>query len=293
MSIVADSLRKQMIKELFTLNSFKNPFPIWKNTILDKVSNWNDPVQVQDIGDSLHDIFKETGTAGRTQSTLTQAGTAWECLVCWYMNLCLIGSRAVVLRPTKKRIPEPITRATSVYYNNTKSNSETDLLCIIFPNLDVFSEIHKAETLNSLVSQYFNQFEVGIIQCKTNWNDIAQIPMLWDMVYSSEGWSRNIVVGDSAFSIKGLKNFFYAFVTVPSKNMKYTSTSINTARVRNISGGNYWGRPTKQSVAFSIKEIFGRNFRNAFEATQRETLGEYLPMLDSEYSYFNLKYETR
>jgi hypothetical protein len=135
----------------------------------------------------------------------------------------------------------------------------------------------------------FSEFGLGIIQCKTNWNDSAQIPMLWDMVYSSDGFGkRNITVGTSAYSIRDLQSFWYAFATVPTTRGPFTSTKTNVLRVRGISGGNYWGQPTKSSVASSIKEIFCRNFRNAFDKPQRITLKENLEHLDSSYSYFKL-----
>ncbi|MFW5804332.1 MAG: hypothetical protein ACOCWG_03765, partial [bacterium] len=124
---------------------------------------------------------------------------------------------------------------------------------------------HK-ELLNRLSDIYFNDIEIGIIQCKTNWNDNAQIPMLWSMIYEADSFTNNIIsLGRNGYSIRDLKKFSYSFCTVPTNDMngyKQDSTSVN--RVRNLTGGNYWGNSTRNAVASSIKEIFNRNFRNAF-----------------------------
>lgn len=43
--------------------------------------------------------------------------------------------------------------------------------------------------------------EAHIIQCKTNWNDNAQIPMLWNMVYATKDFKEN--------KIYRSKNYYY------------------------------------------------------------------------------------
>ena len=64
------------------------------------------------------------------------------------------------------------------------------------------------------------KFEIGIIQCKTNWNDNAQVPMLWDMIYSAGGFrGRNITIGRNGYNIQNAQSFTYSFVTVPSINV--------------------------------------------------------------------------
>lgn len=213
-------------------------------------------------------------------------------LVCWYLNLCTIGSKAVILKKRKKTIPSPIYQATSVNYGSFISNTESDLLAIIFPPLEIFCEddfSERMDDLDDLVGSHFSSFEVGIIQCKTNWNDSAQIPILWDLVYSSDSFcNRDITVGNSAFTIRDLNNFFYSFVTVPTSKGPFNPTSTNVLRVAGISGGNYWGSSTKSGVASSIKEIFGKNFRRAFSSPQREILGEKIQRIEQEYTYFSL-----
>lgn len=204
----------------------------------------------------------------------------------------------VVIKSKKDLLPRFITDAIAVKYNNFKSNTEADLIYIAFPRIIDWPEKGEAEHYSAyfdrILSTSFSMKDiaVGVIQTKTNWNDNAQIPMLWDMVYSAKGFGRNVTVGSKGRSIESFASFTYSFVTVPSqkdvdKSFKVTSTSVN--RVRNISGGNYWGLPTKDGVADSLNEFIGRN------------LGEYIPesdligwldkqsiLLKTEYSYFGL-----
>ena len=55
--------------------------------------------------------------------------------------------------------------------------------------------------------------------------------------------------------------------TVPSQKdlSKFKSNSMSVKRVRNLSGGNYWGHETKSDVALSVSEIFNCNFGHAFD----------------------------
>jgi hypothetical protein len=93
------------------------------------------------------------------------------------------------------------------------------------------------------------------------------------MVYrASFGPTTGIHIGKKGFSVRNLKRFTYSFVTVPSqKDSKIPSKSTHMAvkRVSNLSGGNYWGLPTKSGVALSLSEIFDRNFSSAFKLNVR------------------------
>jgi hypothetical protein len=141
-----------------------------------------------------------------------------------------------------------------------------------------------------LCSRDFDSLEIGVIQCKTNWNDNAQIPMLWDMIYSANGFSgRNITIGREGFNIHAASNFTYSFVTVPSnKKANYNSNSVAVKRVTNLSGGNYWGKPTEQHVARSLKEIFTNNFQEGYKDNIRADIRNNLSHLSSDLSYFDI-----
>jgi hypothetical protein len=226
----------------------------------------------------------------------------------------LLESRTVVIKYKKNLIPTPIHEAISVNYGNVSANTESDLIAIMFPQKEEYTSLDKSkiriasfdgggivatntrkgefnykEIVDNLLERDFNDCELGVIQCKTNWNDNAQIPMLWDMIYSSLGFSRNLIsVGNSTFSIRNLKRFTYSFVTVPTSRGPFNPNSMPVKRVHNISGGNYWGRPSKANVASSIKEIFGRNFSNSHSNGLRMSLTSSISKLDSHYEYFQL-----
>ncbi len=135
----------------------------------------------------------------------------------------------------------------------------------------------------------FSDLEINIIQCKTNWNDNAQIPMLWDMVYSARRFATNITVGRNGYSIQNVKYFSYSFVTVPSNRLdSYKPNATSVKRVENLTGGNYWGLPTLHNVAASIKEMLLKNLNNGNRLNHKATLTTELPKLSIEYSYFNL-----
>lgn len=295
--------RKAAVESAMSTNSAKNSFPYWSKSISSITSEKFSGRVLFDLGDHLRDIFKassqgNTRVGENTNSSVSAGGAAWESLVCWYLNLCLIGSNVVVIKSKKDLLPRFVTDAIAVKYNNFKSNTEADLIYIAFPEVMEWPEKGEKE----LFSHYFDRvlstafsmkdIAIGVIQTKTNWNDNAQIPMLWDMVYSAKGFGRNVTVGSKGRSIESFANFTYSFVTVPSqkdtdKNYKVTSTSVN--RVRNISGGNYWGLPTKDGVADSLNEFIGRNLSDYIPGADLiGWLDQQVGLLKTDYSYFGL-----
>lgn len=309
---ICEYLREKSVEELFKTNTFSQSWTVWKGILEEKVPYLTGS-NIIDLGDILSDTFRLTSSEGRSQSSVSGAGNAWESLVCWYLNLCLIGTRTVVIKQKKALVPQPIRTAITVNYGTFPSNTESDLIAITFPEKSEYTNMDKfqvsirnnqgleisttkrnrtfnySEIINTLVERDFTECEVGIIQCKTNWNDNAQIPMLWDMIYSSKGFNNSISVGDSSFAIKNLKKFTYSFVTVPTVDLKkIKSDSTCVKRVQNISGGNYWGHSSLTSVASSIKGIFGRNFSAACDGSLLTNLNKELPHLQTKYQYFKL-----
>jgi hypothetical protein len=306
---IPEYFRKLSTESLFSTRTLQNCWPTWKmtiNTILGENFNETDIIN---LGDHLSDIFKSTGGDGRGQGELSAGGTAWESLVCWYINLCTVGSRTVAIRKMSL-VPKPIQDAITVNYGNFACNTESDITVITFPDLSDYNinindlsvennelriETFKRnrfnpEIINYLCGRDFDNFEIGVIQCKTNWNDNAQIPMLWDMIYSANGFrGRNITIGRDGYNIHDAQNFTYAFVTVPSnQRANYKSESVAVKRVTNLSGGNYWGKATEPNVARSIKEIFTNNYQAGYPNNVRTEIRNALPKLSGELSYFNI-----
>lgn len=298
-----ESYRKAAVESAMSTNSAKNSFPHWSESISKITNDRLSGEIIFNLGDHLREIFGassqgNTRVGENTNSSVSAGGAAWESLVCWYLNLCLIGSNVVVIKSKKDLLPRFVTDAIAVKYNNFKSNTEADLIYIAFPKvLDWPAKNEKelfSKYLDRVLSTAFSMKEIsiGIIQTKTNWNDNAQIPMLWDMVYSAKGFGRNVSVGSKGRSIESFASFTYSFVTVPSqkdvdKNYKVTSTAVN--RVRNISGGNYWGLPTKNGVADSLNEFIGRNLSDYVQGSDLiGWLDRQVALLNSDYSYFGL-----
>lgn len=309
---ICEYLREESIKGLFDMSTFEKCWISWAPVIRTQLTPLNSE-NIFSLGNSLSDIFKTTRVEGRQQSDLSASGAAWEALVCWYLNLCLVGSRTVVIKYKKELIPSPINDAITVSYGNFTSNTESDLVAITFADkpeytidkMQIVMSDHnnraiptfkgRSERFNykpiieALVRRDFVSTEVGIIQCKTNWNDNAQIPMLWDMIYSSLGFQQRILVGRSGYSIRDLQKFTYSFVTVPSNaRTTFTPNSTSVKRVANLSGGNYWGMPTESPVASSINEIFGRNFTSGSDVSLRTRLNEVIPNIATTHSYFGI-----
>jgi hypothetical protein len=312
MANIIEYIREEAIKDIFKMGSFSRVWPTWKskiNRILGGNFNESDLIN---LGDSLAGIFSTTRTGGRSQGSLSGGGNAWGALVCWYLNVCLVGSRGVVLKQRRRLVPDPIREAVTVNYGTFPSNTESDLISIIFPDKNNFSVdkgqivvtqrgatiptvrgrgFNYKEIINALVHDDFDKIIVGITQCKTNWNDNAQIPMLWDIVYSAVSFgNRQISVGNSAYQLTGLKKFNYSFATVPTSRGPFKPDSTRVMRVKDLSGGNYWGNRTVSGVANSIKEIFGKNFTGAFSSghSQINVLRSQIPNLGTTYGYFDL-----
>ena len=298
---IIEALRKLVVSDLFTTNTINRCWSIWHDEITSFLPPNFNVQHILNLGDHLSEIFKSTGNKGREQSELSGGGTAWEALVIWYINLCCIGTRVVDIKKMK-HLPSPIRDAINVNYSNVSCSSESDITVIIFPDEPIFVETNISlfkkngkinfNELSNKVENLFPNFEVGIIQCKTNWNDNAQIPMLWDMIYSAGGFRRRqISVGRNNFSIQNLQTFTYSFVTVPTNKIEsYKTTSVSVKRVQNLSGGNYWGRNSSNGIARSIKEIFSNYISGYSRGDIRTTLTMAIPYLKEtdELDYFKI-----
>ncbi len=299
---IIEYTRQEAIKNLFAMQGFNNSFSTWKPLIEKEINPNPDFFKILNLGDSLADIFKSTGQSGRSQSSVSSGGKVWEGLACWYLNLCLVGSKTVVIKQAKKLVPSCVADAVTVNYGSFVSNTESDLIAITFPNESEFmndvsnfedsnGKFNFSKELDSLCKKYFDKLEVGIIQCKTNWNDNAQIPMLWEIVYSSTRFEhKSITIGKNGFSMKGFKKFFYSFVTVPSgeAQQNYSAGHLPVKRVYNLSGGNFWGKSTRSGVAHSIKEIFNKNFSNSWTYGSQQKDVESSLRNKKNLNYFNL-----
>jgi len=298
-----ENYRKAAVEAALRTKSAQNSFPFWLAEIECLLAGKFTGKGIFDLGDSLKRIFASSAQGQVRESIYSNAnvsagGAAWEALVCWYLNLCLVETSVVVIKSKKDLVPKFIADAISVKYNNFKSNTEADLIYIAFPNTFEASSKKTKEShaayLDRLVLEGLSlkDLSIGIIQTKTNWNDNAQIPMLWDMVYAAKEFGRSVKVGSNGKSISSFSGFTYSFVTVPTQksiesNFKVTSVCVN--RVRYISGGNYWGCPSLDGVADSLKEFFQCNLKAHIpDSNIVANIEKALCSYNEKYSYFGL-----
>lgn len=262
-----EDYRSAAIHRLFNMDSFSNAWSAWLPEILKLTDGFNNAYKTLKLGSSLSAVFKMTGSGDRSQGELSGGGAAWEALVCLYLNMVLSGTRAVAIKQAKYMVPQPVSDALTVSYGNFQANTESDVLVLVFPEGFVFPEDTKREyhLFSERARNSIDEIGVHVIQCKTNWNDNAQIPMLWDMLYSTNGFKRKgIEIGANGLDTDSLNTFTYSFVTVPTqkKEIKAASTPVN--RVTRLSGGNYWGKPSQSGVALALDEFFKRNLGPLF-----------------------------
>lgn len=300
-----EKYREEILNYLFSIESFSKAWEnSWKDKINQIIGKELTSEKLFNIGEKAREIFMSTSEDGRSQGTVSSAGTSWESFLAWYLNLGLVGTRTIVLKPKKELNFKCIQNTIAINYGNFTSSSETDLIAITFPKKEnlayhvqdlkqfegkIFSikDLENKEKmdikltnnyLNRIIENNISKVKINIIQCKTNWNDNAQIPMGWDMIYSSTGFSKkDISIGKDGFSIYKTSEFKYSFITVPTqKNLNsFKENSTAVKRVRNLSGKNFWGVASKNNVALSIGEIFSENFSDSFnEKTFEERIKE-------------------
>lgn len=259
--------RSETLIHLSKLKAVSTNKTIWTNYILNKI-NTKTPKSILDLGDDLSEIFSSANNKSRTQQGVSLAGQGWEAIVCWYLNLIFWNTSIITVMGRNSTIPPVIKNCLSVIIDNKKTNTESDLIMFSIPNTAKlgFFNLNK---LNDHLIENIHDLKIAIVQCKTNWNENAQIPMLWDIIYNSA--KNNILqipglsIGSEGVSISDINDFKYCFMTMPSNRVeKFKPHSMPVSRVRNLSGGNYWGWPTKNGVALSIKEIFYKLFPEQF-----------------------------
>lgn len=273
-----EGLREKAVASVFEMSTFSKCWPIWRPEIDTCTSGLTDANAIYALGSRLSEIFRLTASAGREQSDLAGGGAAWEGLVCWYLNLVMTDTRAVVIKQSKSLIPKTLADAMAVTYKNVKTNTESDLSGIIFPDdPDLLTAPYSSTQLNEHVSKNIKRFSLHNIQCKTNWNDNAQIPMLWDMIYQFRGVKKHSVrIGVEGVDLDDLAEFTYSFVTVPSGSKPIKPNSMAARRVESLSGGNFWGKPSEAGVAESLSEIFKRVFKSAFDKDIKGHIAELI-----------------
>jgi len=264
-----DDFRFSCLKAVADLEARKVPWPGYKKELQKILGKSPTAQDVFNVGAKLKQVFKSE-TRTRSQSDLSRGGASWEILITWYLNLVFWDTNVVVMRPSKKLLPPVVADAMAVKVKGVTTSRETDVIVIEVPKNNSSIDLD-SKAIDEIIRSNPQGTSVGVVQCKTNWNDNAQIPMLWNIVYAAQNLQvQNVVVGSKGFSPSSFGKFSYAFMTVPTNTEKngkdnFNSSSTAVVRVQGMTGGNYWGNPSKEGVADSISEYFGRNFNDVFE----------------------------
>ena len=261
-------VRFKYLDALSKTPSLKNVWPMWRPVLEEQLLTHGEAAGLLPMGETLHDTFRSTGKGDRNQGELSGGGAGWECLVCWYLNFLLHGSAILVMRTNKKFVPKVLRDLLCVTIGNNQTNTESDILIFSVPDplilgrsYPVAGQARQLQALDDHLRSRLERVRVVNLQCKTNWNDNAQIPMLWDNIYNAKANMANVRVGINGVAPGSLESFRYAFVTVPTvKVEKLTPNSLAVLRVTNLTGGNYWGLPTKSSIAQNISELVIQQF---------------------------------
>jgi hypothetical protein len=264
-----DSYRFSCLRAVAKLDARTKPWPGYREELLQILGDSPNSQDIFNIGAQLKRIFKSENRT-RSPGDLSRGGASWEILVTWYLNLIFWDTNVVALRPSKKLLPSVVADAMAVKVKGVTTSKETDVIVIEVPKNNSSIDLD-TKAIDQIIRSNPQGTSVGVVQCKTNWNDNAQIPMLWNIVYAAQNLQvQNVVVGSNGFSPSSFGKFSYAFITVPTNTEKngkdnFNSRSTAVVRVQGMTGGNYWGNPSKEGVAASISEYFGRNFDDIFE----------------------------
>lgn len=265
-----EQLRSFSLRHTMGRASIAGNWALRRDIFLRHIEGLVTPRRIVDLGDCLSDVFQSHGQGDRTQGGLSGGGYVWSALVTWYLNLGYMGTEAVALCGSSY-VPKSINDALSVNYYNASVGSDMDVVVIGMPGINEQAAVHSKAEMRRAINEYceahYGDLAVTIIQCKTNWNDNAQVPMLWNLLFKQA--RRGVIpengytFGRNNYNLRNLRHLFYAFVTVPTSSGGpdgFTPQKLPALRVQGLTGGAYWGFPSRQGICRSIKEFFNHQY---------------------------------
>ena len=246
------------------ISSVKESWPKWRSSIEQYLGPRPGAERILQLGSELSRIWS-IENASRDQSGVSKAGTSWEVIVSWYLNLVFWNSGVISTRWKKDYVPQVIRDALTVKMGNLTTLSETDVVVYGLP--EGVSDTLSVESLNQELQSRISELDVTVLQLKTSWSEFAQIPMLWDLLYrhSADSSLTDVRIGVGGHAPHHFNTFNYSFATVPTQKGEVKPNSVRVKRVANLSGGNYWGHSTKSGVALSLAEFPSNNCGHRFD----------------------------
>ena len=264
---LVEQVRGAVVRQSLAGTSFARDWPLRRRAILGYLGSAGEleSERVIGVGDRLSQVFVDQTRAvahDRDQSSVSGGGVVWDTLVNLYLNMCFAGTDVVVLRA--KQIPSSVRRAFRVRYRTATIDAGIDHVALVLPGgKSQPAEPTAAKALSRFadaVAAGFDEVTAVVLACKTNWNDNVQTPMLWSLLYrlraSGAQPPTDVSVGDPPFSLERMVDFDFAFITVPSNRVdRFHARSMPVLRGETMSGGVFWGRPSKPGVARSLSEF--------------------------------------
>jgi len=280
---IIEQLRAASTRSLLKIKKFEQGLPCRLDFFRSKLGG-KSKTEIIALGNYLSEGFQLLGRGDRSQGSLSSSGKVWEALIVWYLNICLVGTKAVCLKGGTF-CPKPIKDSITIMHESIALRSEPDVMIVSFPDLESQPPVASAKEMMAILDvtceQNFRKIGIINIQCKTNWNDNAQIPMLWNMLYNQARKGAVIPngfgIGRRGMTLSNAGFFGYAFATVPTQKngpKGYKPDSLRVLRVKSMSCGNYWGFPSISGVCLNISEIFNFFMRNISVFPNVSTIGE-------------------
>lgn len=280
--VAVDEFRMLVLKDLVaSWSSFTDAMQTWRGAIHGYMPLPHTGNRAFAFGEDLYDVFRSNPGKG-TRAAGSEAGYAFQGLLVWYLNMLLFGTDVIVSHNKGDLIPASLTQATAVSISNNPSNSEADLFAYSVPggSTKAMGAFGTNIAVEGAISGNLAETSVSILQLKTTWNENAQLPMLWDVIYREAAAGRtspNFKIGSKGNTPAAFRNFSYGFATVPGhRQINYPPTSLPARRVQNLSGGNYWLRPRKANVAENVNEFPGTNFAGHIASTPSGSLSGHI-----------------
>lgn len=268
-----EQFRGHVVRKCLAGQSMSKGWPVRRDMLRQQLSGTPDRITVLNLGLSLSQLFtaisapRGAGSTSESQSNVSTAGAAWAGLVTYYLNACYAGTRAVAIH-SRAFVPASLKDSVTVIHNGTTNVApDLDVILLVLPNIAAEQSAivggkapasRAFRRITTIVDSHFGETAMNVIQCKTNWKDNAQIPLLWNLLYRIRmaGKPSVVTIGQNSRSIDQLMSFAYSFVTVPTSDRgKIKPTHAAVARVRGLSGGHYWGYPTEPHVCQSLAEF--------------------------------------
>jgi hypothetical protein len=296
MSLI-EGFRSKVIKDIMEMPAMTRSWPHFRSYFARTLRSTSpSTADIFRLGDELSGAFRsnpihaddDSTTASQEQSDASAGGSVWEGLVVWYFNICLAGTKSVAIKK-RSHLPNFVREALKITISGGVSLTEPDVVVLTIDDSRLDNPLPNGRGSNPVTAfrtlvddavnkdaTYKQKVKVINIQCKTNWNDSVQTPMLWNLLYASaralSGSSSSAVLpilransitfGENGNYIKDLGDYAYGFVTVPTNERgvdAYSSASTPVVRARSFTAGHYWGKPSRAHICTSVKEFFNNN----------------------------------